>query len=206
MTKTKKTLHDDPPGLTKEEKLIYVAECALSLILTHGIDSLTHSKLARAGKVSRPWLYKYVGRNDADVINFAVDHFGRMFAYLDRPTENERVKWIKAIVDGTDRMLSKVEAYPWIILLYYRYFGTSNILGERVGYIKGLYLSKVTEEVITSFSYPRAHASFIAETVTNFQLTLAYHWVRAQSRNDVNRKLTLEIMRSWLEAIPQPVR
>ena len=41
-----------------------------------------YASVACSAKVSRSWLYKYIGKSKNDLLEFAVDYFGKIFAEL----------------------------------------------------------------------------------------------------------------------------
>ena len=133
---------------TKEEKFVDVAETILKTIHLHGLDALSHSRLARGAKVSRAWIYKYLGKDDSDLVRFAADLFGKHFAGIDMANDvSSREAWISSQIEGFRTLLQDTQNHPHILPIYYTYLGTQNPLGEQIREVERLWLAKVKWEL-----------------------------------------------------------
>ena len=62
---------------SKEEKMKQVVSCAFNLLINFNIEDVTYARVARLTKVSRTWLYKYVGPSKNDLITFSIHFLGK---------------------------------------------------------------------------------------------------------------------------------
>ncbi len=130
---------------SKEEKYHRVYEECLKLIHENGLRSVNHSSVARKARVSRPWIYKYMGDSRDDLISSAVKYFGTEFTKFSlRKIEITGPKaMLRAMWEGTWNNLEFASQYPFIIALYVRFAGTDNILGQTIDEIETLYLRRL---------------------------------------------------------------
>jgi len=132
---------------TKEAKMIQAAECALQIFAQEGLENLSFTKVSQRCKISRAWLYKYIGQSPRHLLDFAVDHFGKAFTVLEqRPPVLHQQSLVNNIHAGVQRVFDYAEKSPWIIRIYYRYAGTNTALGERIQNIESAYAKVVTAE------------------------------------------------------------
>ncbi len=90
----------------KLTKMTRVAQKTLFLCERNGVEAVTISRVATLAKVSRPWIYKYIGGTKNKVLNFAFNHFGNEFALLDsRPAPKNPQEWLESINAGFDHLL-----------------------------------------------------------------------------------------------------
>ena len=184
---------------SKNEKIIHVAQCTLLLILEHGEEGVTFSRVSRFAGVSRSWLYKYLGNTTDQLIDFAVDYFGKLFSDL----EGSKIKgtpkdWSNAIVNGIEKMLQNTSEYPWIIPIYFRYRGSSTVLGKRILKIERSYLKITTDELITIFKLDEKKAYLISQILTSFRMGLAHTFLTGNLDNPLNKKSVLNQIKKWL--------
>lgn len=152
------------PPANKDAKMVAVAEATAKLVVLHGIEGVTYAKVARASSVSRPWLYKYIGRERADLVRFVADHFGAELADLGvRPRTDSAEHWIADSVAGVELMLASAQRAPWVLPLYFRYVGTDTPLGDCVQRVEQRYLSVATGELQRAMGLPEEHAAWTAE-------------------------------------------
>ena len=120
------------PDSTKGERYHRVALAVAAILLQRRPDDVTVAAVARRAKVSRPWIYKYFGRDTRDLIAFAVQHFGTAFNALDGPPEGEQTldAWCTMIAERTHKALDDAAAAPWVLQLYLRYRHAPGPLGE----------------------------------------------------------------------------
>ena len=117
-----------------------VAEKILILLAQQGTQAVTHAKLARAAKVSRPWLYKYIGSSKNDLLEFAVAFFGRIYAELDCSISVRTPKqWVEEQMRGFNQQMDDSTKYPWILAIYFRFSGQRDIVGRAIAVIEKKY-------------------------------------------------------------------
>ena len=179
--------------------MVRVAECTLKIIHQHGLDGLTHSRLARASGVSRPWLYAYIGKTKDSLISLAVQHFGHVYAQIDLPPVGFDAKsWVNGQVEGLRNALNQVTSYPWLMPLYFRYRSTETPLGQAIMETEKQYIKKQVTELQNSLKLDVRTARAVAELCTAFKLGLAYRWGATTLRNDITQEHVLILAKSWL--------
>ncbi len=183
----------------KAEKMVRVSEFTLKIIHQHGLEGLTHSPLARAAGVSRPWLYAYVGKTKEALIQLAVKHFGQVYAQVDNPPrcQDER-NWIDHQISGLRNSLKQVVDYPWIMPIYFRYRCTETTLGKFIVDAEKLYLKREVAELQNALKINATDARVVAELDTAFKLGLQHRWAVTSLSKDVDPEFVLKLGRIWL--------
>ena len=158
----------------KEQKLDAVARAVASLLLSHGIPALTPSRVARAARVSRGWIYKYLGGGDK-LIEFAVDRLGKDFAELGSPIRaKNRDELRDALIEGSRRMYFKAVDQPFLLPIYFRYVQSPTPLGERIREIEAVYLRRLAESIRASLGIDMMRAKQLAELLTSLRMSLGF--------------------------------
>ena len=148
----------------KDAKMVAVAGAIARIVLAQGPSAATYAQVARAAHVSRPWLYKYIGRDREDLLRFVADHFGAKLADLDvRPRTDSSEHWITDSVAGVEQMLASAQRAPWVLPLYFRYVGSDTPLGQCIERVEKRYLSVATGEMQRAIQLPAEHAAWVAE-------------------------------------------
>lgn len=159
----------------KEHKIEAVAAATAKLLWQHGVEGLTHARLARASGVSRAWLYKYVGPNKEDLLRFVTEHFGAMLAkFQTRPRVDSKENWIDDTVQGVFVLIVQGQQFPWVLPLYYRYVGTDSDLGRCIAALEERYLDTATVEIIKVFGATEKRARWMAELMLTVRAGIAY--------------------------------
>lgn len=157
--------------------MLKVCEAALRLIAVHGTERLTHTLLAKSAGVSRAWIYKYLGPDKDDLIDFAVDQFGKMFSELERPSfVKSKTDWKNSFLLGLRHLLQDSEKYPWILTLYFRYKGTKTRIGIRIQKVEKLYVKKSQNELEKVFGMNPTRAKLMAELLISMRMGLSHAW------------------------------
>lgn len=194
---------------SKTDKLIRLAEAVLRLIDAHGMKGVTTTNLSRAAKVTRPWIYKYIGRSKDDLIRFAVDHFGRSVAEMDRPMKfSSRAEWIQASVDHVAHVLKSTSRYPWFTSLYFKYRGTPTLLGSRIADVESAYFQKQAAEMSATLKTPTERAYLVAEVLTAFRMGLMHSWQSGglgRAGGEVLTRGLLKVLEQWLKGAIEEV-
>lgn len=183
-------------------KMERVAEHTLRLVLRHGLDAITHAKVARAAGVSRPWLYKYIGRERSDLVASAADHFGLRLAELDqRPRCDTRAHWTADSVEGLATMVQHAARAPWVLPLYYRHIGTGDPIGERIAELERRYLDASTLELTRAGIASGPRARTIAELVHAMRIGLVHRHQLTGLCGDGDLRLTSSVFERWLVSL-----
>ncbi len=186
----------------KEEKYLKFAEATLKLIFHSGEEALSHSQVARAAGVSRAWVYKYIGRDRTDIIEFAVDYFGKLYSGLETPFEKmNRNNWREVLLQRTHDFLSRTQKNRWIVPLYYRFKGTDSTFGRRLDRIESAYLQKLEAELLPILGKKEgARVKAVCEVLTALRLGLAFRISGYRSRTATGIDELVEVLGRWLAA------
>lgn len=186
--------------MEKEAKYSRVAEQILNLLLVGGIPAITHARVARSAKVSRAWLYKYVGSKREDLIVYALDHFGQIFAGIGamEPQSSKRNDYLRNTIGATGKMLDKAVEYPWIIPIYFHFRNSRSVVGERIRHIVNIYLNKQSLEIAKLFKLSKDDARVAAEAFTGMRMGLAYSYLVNQMDKKADKRKLLLWIRSTM--------
>jgi len=184
----------------KQARYHAFAEATLKLIFHRGEDAVTHSQAARAAGVSRAWVYKYVGSERSDIIEFAIDYFGKLYSGLDTPFEKmTRTNWREVFLKRTGDFLERAQENRWIIPLYYRFKGTDTIIGRRLDRIETLYMEKMNSELGPLLGTADARKVLAAlEVMTALRLGLAFRLSGYRPRHSADIPELLQVLSRWL--------
>jgi len=183
------------PTPDKAERFERVAEVALKLIEKHGLERLTIAQVARTAKVSRSWIYKYVGSSQTDLVQFAVDHFGRILASIDRRDNPKDPKaWIESALSGTVDLFNRASSHPWLVILYFRYRGTPTVPGRRIDQIEKQYVRVFAQEVQEALGFGANYAAFLATSIMAVRMGLVHQWVTTPQRDLIQQAKLLELV------------
>jgi hypothetical protein len=95
-----------------------------------GLSGVTHSKVARRSKVSRGWIYEYIGKEKSDLTRFAAEVFAEEFARVGNNLPGSVGEIRQQLDDGIRFLFDCAMADPVIIRLYFRFRGANNALGK----------------------------------------------------------------------------
>lgn len=188
-----------PSHNEKAQKAERVAEAALKLIDKVGLGRLTVAQVARTSKISRPWIYKYVGSSQDELIDFAVAHFGRVMSAMDgRSNPSSGEEWVAATLRGTGAFLDLVEKRPWLVSIYFRYRGTDTVPGRRIDRLEDEYLRIFSSEIQKSMGLGLKYAHFLSSSIMAVRLGLAHQWVTTPKRDAIHREKLLQLVEAVL--------
>lgn len=187
----------------KSAKMARVAERTAWLLLRHGTDGVSFAKVARSSEVSRAWLYKYIGKERQDLIDFMADHLAAELGKLDsRPRTDSREGWVDDSVAGLAGLLESSAAVPWVLPLYFRYLRADNALGQCVERNEARYLVTATHEIATVFGMRAEAARLTAELLLATRLGIAYRHQSDGFEGGGDSRFLLDHYRRWLRALP----
>ncbi|OFZ20017.1 MAG: hypothetical protein A2X94_11695 [Bdellovibrionales bacterium GWB1_55_8] len=187
----------------KAQKMLRVAEATLKILDQHGITGLSFSRVARSAAVSRTWLYKYIGGSDQELLAFAVETFGRIYARLDDSGSHRNDKeWLRGTVARFGRLLDSTIQYPSVLPIYFKFRGSENLVGKTIEGIERIYLSRQTAELERIFSLPAKTARLAAEVLLGIRIGVAHRWLQTGMRQKVKKEeLLVFLTRSLIPLI-----
>jgi hypothetical protein len=160
---------------TKSQKYFAVSRAILEIIDLDGAKGLTHSEISRHSKVSRAWIYEYMGREKEDLIDVAAEVFGSFFARANtKIIVNTPEELKKLLQDGQDITFKNVKEEPVIIKLYYRYRGTATPIGSVIKKYEKHWLDYMTSNFIRILSLDQKTAFTISATILTLRLGFSH--------------------------------
>jgi len=168
------------PSMSKQLKFDQVAQATLSLMHLHGSSGVSHSRVARLAKVSRPWLYKYIGKKPKDLIEFASDHFGKQLVELGAtpaPIETKD-QLSQHAVAVTWSLMDSFNDHPEILSIYFRYAGQKNPVGEKIKDLEALQFQTLSTGIAKHFSIPKSEAVLVAELMMAVRMGLCFRFTQ----------------------------
>lgn len=170
---------------SKEQKQFAVSKAILEVIEKEGIAGLTHSKVARNAKVSRPWIYEYIGKEKNSLAEYAAEilseHFARAkLASKDLPQTKESL--LERLKDGVEFMLQEAEANPTVVKLYYRYRGSPNTLGKVIDKHERLWSKTAAKLLEDIYGLSKERSLQIVEFALTLRMGYAHKVITSKNR------------------------
>lgn len=167
-------------SLSKEKKFDEVFEAVLVILNSHaGLAGVNHTSLARISGVSRPWIYKYIGRSREELIRKASEHFIKEIFYNrhgHKPTSAEDLR--NSIRGDTIHFLQQAQLHPRLIPLVFIYFESLGPIGSIVRETFSVSSGKLALEIEKTLGISKADAELLAELFSILRLGLAFFLVR----------------------------
>lgn len=143
----------------KSNKYFAVSRAILEIIEKGGSEKLSHSRIARLSKVSRAWIYEYMGKEKEDLVNIAAEVFGSYFTKTNTTLEVKTLEDLRTLLqEGQELAFQKNKDEPLIIKLYFRFRGTSTPIGVTIKKYEKHWLDFMSGNIlrITGFSQEKA--------------------------------------------------
>jgi AcrR family transcriptional regulator len=172
----------------KQDKMSLLAEKTLELVDLHGLEAVTFSRVSQLTNISRPWIYKYIGNKKDDLLEFAINHFGRIFAALeDRATPLNEGDWLSSINLRFEHLMSISDQYPWAISIYMHYRGTSTPLGKRIEQIEAEHRRISFLEMKNSLKLSESDIYNCIDAMRAIRMGLVHHYCTDKSKELIRR-------------------
>ena len=192
---------------SKSEKMHQVAASIFSILINFNLEDLNFARVARLSKVSRPWLYKYIGKNKSDLMKFAIEYLGKYVTNQDISEKVEtRSQFVESVLQGMERMFAISEKYPFFIPVYFKYKGTNTPPGNAIHDVEQAYIKRqslLLQKIYPSFDTRKAE--FSAEMMTSFRMVLAFNWQRGELSKKASKAEVLGAMGVYLKELLGPV-
>jgi DNA-binding transcriptional regulator YbjK len=170
---------------TKEDKQLAVSVAVLEVIERDGLLGVTHSKVSRKSKVSRAWIYEYIGKEKGALIEFAAEVFASHFArakMTDLPKTKAELEC--RLKEGIDFLFDSVELSPVIIKLYFRFRGTSSPLGQVINKYEKHWLKDASKTLIEVLGMSDEQASILAELILTLRLGFGHRFATSDKPDE----------------------
>jgi AcrR family transcriptional regulator len=161
----------------KSENFEKVMESTLSFIASRGLDRVTVASIARLSKVSRTWIYKYIGSSKESLIRNATLHIGKVFSEVEaRPEVTNKEQLIASLYWGNRQFVSNLQKYPWIPRIFFQYGHTKNLFGAAVQEVLGVYFKILVHEMESGLSISKKEAVHLAQLYTSMRMGAGHWW------------------------------
>ncbi len=165
------------PERDKQAKFQAVAEAVFTILIRGGIENMTHTRVAEVSKVSRAWVYKYIGKTSEELIAFSLDAIGKEFAKVGVLLSQQSADDVRSsLFNGTFRMLRDSQKNPALMALYSRYAGTLNPVGRKIAELEEEYMTAVRQQLVQYFGLPADEAVIVAEVLHGMRMGLAVRY------------------------------
>lgn len=170
---------------TKEDKQLAVSVAILEVIERDGLLGVTHSKVSRRSKVSRAWIYEYIGKEKSALIEFASEVFASHFARVKMTTfPKTKAELEQQLQEGVDFLFHSIELSPVVIKLYFRFRGTPNPIGAVIQKYEKQWLTGASKAVVDVLHLSNEQANIIAELVLMLRLGFAHRYVTSSKPSE----------------------
>lgn len=160
---------------TKTDKQLAVSVAILEVIEKDGLLGVTHSKVSRKSKVSRAWIYEYIGKEKNSLIEFAAEVFASHFARAKMTTfPKTKEELHHQLQEGIDFLFSSVELSPVVIKLYFRFRGAANPIGKVIQKYEKQWLTGASKAAREVLHLPAEQAATISELILTLRLGFAH--------------------------------
>ncbi len=167
---------------TKSQKYFAVSHAILEIIENDGLNDLTHSRVARQSNVSRAWIYEYMGKEKANLIEIASETFSNYFTNSSIATEINTFEDLKNhLIESQEIAFKKILDDSIIIRLYFRYRGTPTAIGTSIKKYESHWLDNMSANIMSCMNCDQKKAKTLALTLLTLRLGF-YHRV-ATSEN-----------------------
>jgi AcrR family transcriptional regulator len=184
---------------SKSENLKRVSGAVVSILDQRGIHALTISAVSRESKVSRAWVYKYIGKNKHDLMSIAILQFAEIFGNLDsRNAPKNGSEWVDHLINGTSKLLENSLKYPRAMTLYYRYSLDKNPLGFAIQKSENEYLKLLAKETKAAVGCSEGNSQKFAQHFTLYRIALAHRYAHNKSFRALGAPNILQDVRRML--------
>lgn len=159
---------------------------------------LNIQKIAATAQVSRPWIYKYFGSTEDQIISTAIDCLAPQFTEHGKVSEiNSPKAWAKAFLKTLELALVKVEDYPEIYQFIYSSMIIPNNFSDRIKYHETIFKEKhVVPQVKKVFGVTNDEARSFADLIQALRFGIMLQWLRESEKTPLKKKKLLrEIQR-----------
>ena len=171
---------DEKKGNQKPENFERVMATTLSLIANRGPEQVTISGVARLSKVSRAWIYKYIGSSKEDLIRGATLYIGNNFSSLvARPKANDMEELKASLHWGNERFVENLKRYPWIPILFFRFGHSKSLIGSAVMEVQNNYIHILASELMLALPIQKEEAIRFAGLYTSMRMGAAHWWTNS---------------------------
>lgn len=165
------TLVDLAQERNKEKKVKVVLESILEIIAQKGPQGLSFTVVSRKSGVSRPWLYKYVGKTKDDLLDFAFREYANKIAPKGKKWVHTKKDIDARLADGFQKLW---EMEPQILKIYFQQFSRETDLSRRMMEREKEYSSDMAKALEKVYGVRAPVAELTAEYLTYLRIAIAH--------------------------------
>jgi len=165
---------------SKDSKYNSVYATVLEILNSRqGLAGVNHSALSRGSGVSRPWIYKYVGKTKEDIIKRTSEHYiDELFRSRKLPVINDLTELRKFIREDSITFLKQAQSHPQLIPLIFIYFESTGPIGEIVRDTFKQHSKRLGRDIQRMLNISKVDAELMSELVSITRIGLAFFLVR----------------------------
>jgi AcrR family transcriptional regulator len=190
-----------PTKNSKEAKRLAVSIAVMEIVERDGLLGVTHSTISRKAKVSRAWLYEYIGRKKEALIDFAADEFGAHISGADDVLPKTKQELQAALVEGIDFLFDAAELNPTVTKIYFRFRGTDNPIGRMIQKYEKHWLNGAEKTLVDILGVSPDEATTLAELILILRLGFAHRLATTAKAKEARAraKKTFEFIHALLD-------
>lgn len=184
--------------LSKEAKLEKISLLIVREYLLAPHKKLNIQRIAAEGNVSRPWIYKYFGSSEKDIILTTIDSLSSQLTETSLPDKipTSGKDWAKHFLKGINTSLMEVEAYPDVFRFYVLTKLYPSDFSERFKFHEELYLEKRAMPLIRkAFGFTTLEARTMAEMIHALRMGVAIKWLLEENKSPANRAKIIQTIK-----------
>lgn len=133
--------------MTKHQLL---CQAGLQILEQKGPQGLTFSAVSRKAGISRPWIYKYIGNKQSDILDFIISEIGKEVGMMHGPWRDlEGDSVLEALQNGFTSLLSQTGKNPVIFRLFLKYSADPGPVGTQIRKLMGEYSGRLAKRLKT---------------------------------------------------------
>lgn len=194
----------------KSHKLDRVyAEVLKQCLNSFGQPKVNKLKVANKAKVSRPWIYKYCGRTDKELIANAFESYAKFFARVGqskRPMHWTKKMWHDNFLAGFQEMLDDAQALSWLMPFYYRFKGSENDIGRMISAYEEFYSKHIEGPRLQEvFKFNKEQSLLMSGLLISIRMGICHHWSSDPDKSQKKKKFYLNTLRILtVQALKRP--
>ncbi len=178
----------------KNEKIDVVSMLIIRELVKLERPKINVQNLASKAGVSRPWIYKYFGSNEDEMILTAIDCLAPRFTEHGKVSEIHTAKaWAKAFLKTLELALVKVETYPEVYQAMYSSMIIPNSFSARIRHHETIFKEKhVVPQVKKIFGVSNEEARSFSDLIQALRFGIMLQWLRETEKTPLKKKKLLK--------------
>ncbi len=178
-------------SLDKNEKIGVVSYLIIQEMNKVKKSKINVQKLAEKAQVSRPWIYKYFGSSEKEIVMTAIDCLSSQITELTKEDDEpeSRKEWARFFLKSLDITMVEAETYPEFFQFYFMCMLFPSEFTERLKHHEHLYHEhRVIPRIKKVFAFSQTEARSFAEMILALRLGMVISWLREENKTKANRQ------------------